>query len=416
MCATTTNPATAHAATREPIRRLIVLARMQSLRLPTRRSYGLLGVAGLASLAGCQQGPDNTFATSAVSDGAAGVAAYVARHGDVVAACFLPEPAMQGPGAIQGVADPAAKTAVAVNRLVVAVDSSGSMAARSGGETKMDAAKRAAVAFLATVPSKTQVGVVAFGHRGNNKASGKAESCRAVEPIFPLAANDRAGVTRALGQIRPTGWTPLASAITTAGAFFSPSTTPGAQVVYIVSDGLETCGGDPVAAARALAKSPVKAIVNIVGFDLSSADRAQLGAVAAAGGGSFVEVRSGADIARALDQIEHKASAVSAMTTEYFDAGGRITANNLASGKYTTALNQCLSRSTSAERDGVAKAAASLPPADRAAMMEAVRARHAQARARADALAAHVLASANSANAAITAQQGNSERRLEIKR
>ena len=375
-----------------------------------------LGLAAMILVAGCQPTPTGESSSGATGKAADRLAGYLREHGDAVGACFVPEPAMQGPGATQDVADPAKRASVAVNRLVIAIDASGSMAARAGDETKMDAAKRAATAFLASVPGGTQVGLVAFGHRGNNAASGKAESCRGVETLYPLAATDRAAVTVAMQRIRPTGWTPLAAAIRTAGAAFSPSTTPGAQVVYVVSDGLETCGGDPVAAARALNAGPVKAIVNIVGFDLQPSDRAQLAAVAAAGGGSFVEVRSGAQIDQAFEQLWHKARAVSAMSTEYFDAGGRITANNLASGKYTTTLNLCVAHGTTAESDGFAQTLAGVAPVERQAALDALRVRHDRLRARSDAVAAHVLTSANRANAAITTQQSSSEKRLGVDR
>src|SRR5699024_10051640 len=87
--------------------------------------------------------------------------------------------------------------------------------------------------------------------------------------------------------IQATGWTPLAAAISKAGASFQPRAGMGEQVVFVVSDGLETCGGDPVAAARALHESEVHAIVNIIGFDIAAEDRRALEAVAAAGGGTF---------------------------------------------------------------------------------------------------------------------------------
>ena len=42
-----------------------------------------------------------------------------------------------------------------------------------------------------------------------------------------------------------------------------PVGTPGEQVIYVVSDGEETCGGDPVAVARRINSGRTRAVVNV---------------------------------------------------------------------------------------------------------------------------------------------------------
>ncbi len=371
-------------------------------------------------LVGCGT-PSRTESSTNASDGAGAAgrriaAAYIDAHGKALDTCFGPPPAIRGPGAIQTVSDDATAAQAAINRVMIAIDASGSMAARIGGETKMDAAKRAAIGFLGGIPAGTQVGLVAFGHRGTNLPSGKGASCRGVETIYRLGSANTAQVEAALRGVRPTGWTPLASAITAAGSSFSPSRTPGAQVVYVVSDGLETCGGDPVAAARTLNRGPVKAVVNIIGFDLAPADRAQLAAVASAGGGTFVEAKTGSDIGRIMDEVRRKARAASAMTTEYFDGGARSTDNNFAVGKYTTDLNFCVAHATSAEttglQAGIAAAKVSIPESE--AAMAVLRQRHQAYVDRSSKVSADLLARAKQANDAIAAQQHSSEKRLGV--
>jgi Ca-activated chloride channel homolog len=64
----------------------------------------------------------------------------------------------------------------------------------------------------------------------------------------------------------------------------------GNNVVYIVSDGIETCDGNPVEAAKKLHESNIKAEVNIIGFDVDNKGQQQLKAVAEAGGGEFQSV------------------------------------------------------------------------------------------------------------------------------
>jgi Ca-activated chloride channel family protein len=94
-------------------------------------------------------------------------------------------------------------------------------------------------------------------------------------------------------------------------------------VIYVVSDGQETCGGDPVATTRAINAGPTRAVVNIIGFAVPSGEAAALAAVASAGGGRFVNVD-------AADQVD----AIAARIRE----SGRQAANTLAESG-TTARN-----------------------------------------------------------------------------
>ena len=77
------------------------------------------------------------------------------------------------------------------SHLILAIDASGSMAGSIGGETKMEIAKREAVSFLSELDENISVGLVVYGHRGNNKEDGKAESCTSSEMIHGFDA-DRA--------------------------------------------------------------------------------------------------------------------------------------------------------------------------------------------------------------------------------
>ena len=384
-----------------------------------RRLRRAAPIAALLALAACgQANPAQTGSNAEGAKQSAVLAGFVQAQGADFEGCFAGRPVMAAPGALAQGPDGAPPKPVPVASLVIAIDASGSMAARIGGESKMDAAKRAATGFLAGIPAGTRVGLVAFGHRGNNTPDGKARSCSAVEAVYPLGQANAAEVGRALQQVQATGWTPLAAAITAAGASFAPGTPAGAQVVYVVSDGLETCGGDPVAAARALNAGPVKAVVNIIGFDLSAADRAQLQAVASAGGGSFVEAGSAGALTDALAGLFRKAGAVSAITTERFDAGGRTTDNNMAAGRYTTKLNLCIAQAASSESaklpaylDG-----AGIADADREAARVALVDRHERYRARSQTVADAVAADATAANQKIAAQARASEGRLGLDR
>src|SRR5689334_2161124 len=182
-------------------------------------------------------------------DSAAYLANYLSRKdpNECLRSVDLVRPKLPGQAAPDGDA-----SAPRPRRLVLAIDSSGSMRAVISGERKLDAARRAAAEFLDATPPDVEVGLVVFGHKGDSSKGGKAASCAGVETLYPVGPANRPAIEAALAGLRATGWTPLAGAIDHAGGMFAPSEVAGEQVLYVVSDGLETCGGDPVAAARRL--------------------------------------------------------------------------------------------------------------------------------------------------------------------
>lgn len=188
------------------------------------------------------------------------------------------------------------------DQAVIAIDASGSMRGRAGGKRKLATVKTATRAFLQTVPSDVEVGLLAFGHRGSNDERDKAMSCAAVEMLSDPARVDEPKLDKALDGLQAKGWTPLAAAITQAGAAFKPETDKKKRhrAVFVVSDGLETCDGDPIAAAQALRNSNVKAVVNIIGFDVSKKDRHTLEQVAHAGGGVYVHAANQRELEKHL--------------------------------------------------------------------------------------------------------------------
>jgi Ca-activated chloride channel family protein len=206
-------------------------------------------------------------------------------------------------------------------RVIVMIDGSGSMAGRMGGRSKLELAREAALGFVDGLPASVQTSLLVFGQQGNNRPDGKATSCSAIDVLAPMSA-DRGRLRTALGQVRAVGWTPLAAGLERAEALLAASATPGEQVIYVVSDGEETCGGDPVAVARRINGGRTRAIVNVIGFNLPSGEAAKLGAVAQAGGGGFVNLSSEAELERFTAQVREQirrtdnAAATSLATTD----------------------------------------------------------------------------------------------------
>ncbi|MFC0190525.1 VWA domain-containing protein [Fictibacillus aquaticus] len=183
--------------------------------------------------------------------------------------------------------------------VAILLDASGSMAAKAGGTDKMTAAKEALKKFAGSMPKDANVMLRVYGHKGSNDDKDKKLSCSSTEMMYPLGKYDAAAFEKSLAAFKPTGWTPLAASI--AAAEKDLQGKEGNNVVYIVSDGIETCDGNPVEAAKKLHESNIQAEVNIIGFDVDNEGQQQLKAVAEAGGGKFESVSSQKEL---FDEVE----------------------------------------------------------------------------------------------------------------
>lgn len=342
-------------------------------------------IAFALALSGCGRGAEDgaqngTFAGS--SDGSAGDVAEARAYADKFITenpdrCFadvgLDRPTLEA-RISEGLGPRVLPT-----RVVVAVDGSGSMAGRIGGQTKLDLARDAAVRFLDGLPASVQASLIVFGEQGDNGEAGKARSCKSVDLLAPMS-NDRSRLSAVVSRIRAVGWTPLAAALDKAEALFAQSSTAGDQVIYVVSDGRETCGGDPVSSARRINGGATRAIVNIIGFGLPSSEAAALKAVSAAGGGNFVNVNSRSDYDDIFERVRESnrqasnavrrsnAIASNAVQTSNALASAAVCVSNIVSSENVALSNDLAARAVRGEAVPFGRAAQALLKQRHAAM------------------------------------------------
>lgn len=189
------------------------------------------------------------------------------------------------------------------------LDSSGSMRGPAGGgETKLDAAKDALGRFVAGTPSDFNLGFLVFGHKGSNRQEDKAASCRAPELLDPIGEVDFRSLPRTLRSFEPTGFTPIARSLAQAERAFDGASDADNRII-LVTDGVETCGGNPVAQARALKQAGIAVTVDVVGFDIGKAgDREKLRRIAEATGGTYTDAQTGDQLKRYFDGLRDRAS------------------------------------------------------------------------------------------------------------
>lgn len=188
-------------------------------------------------------------------------------------------------------------------RIEIVLDVSGSMRSSLGSEVKIEAAKSAIRQTVAGIPDGSVVALRYYGHRVAQER--KDESCKDTELVVQFQPLDKLRFLGALDKAVPRGQTPIAYALQQAAQDFgAPSDEERAMI--LVSDGIETCGGDPLATVRELTAKGFKVKVHTIGFDVDAAARAQLEAISGATGGEYFDARSASALAETLGKLTQR--------------------------------------------------------------------------------------------------------------
>ena len=182
----------------------------------------------------------------------------------------------------------------------VILDASGSMNGKlTGGEMKIVAAKSAVSELVRKMPDGAVLSFRAYGHQSPREK----HDCQDTEFLVPFGppSKNRGQIEAKAKGLTARGYTPITQVITK-GAEDFPADFQGDKVIVLVSDGKETCEGDPCAMAQALAKKGMKLVIHTVGFGVDEAAKSQLECVARATGGRYFPAESTAELIKVLSQ------------------------------------------------------------------------------------------------------------------
>jgi Ca-activated chloride channel family protein len=199
-------------------------------------------------------------------------------------------------------------------KLMLVLDSSGSMKEKVAGTTKIAAAKDALGTVIDKLPANQQVGLRVYGAKVfSAKDKGACtDSQRAVD----LGTDNRTNLKSAVAKYKPYGETPTGYALQQAGKDLGKD---GQRTIVLVSDGESTCSPDPCKVAAELAESGVQLHIDVIGLNVSGKARNQLQCIAGSGNGSYYDAQDADDLVGALDTLSTRAA------RPYESIGQRIT-------------------------------------------------------------------------------------------
>lgn len=208
---------------------------------------------------------------------------------------------------------------------VLIFDASGSMAQQVDGDSRINLAKNAVSDYINSLEGDVNLSVVAYGHKGDNTQSGKAESCAGIEEIYYMGPVNGSVVTSKVNALAPNGWTPITDSLKKAESILKNSEAVGKKHIILLSDGEETCGGDPIAYAKELCAEGV--VVDVIGLDVSGIAQSQLTGVAA-GCGEYYAVGSADDFSVVVDSMGVKVN-TGDVKVNVGDDGARVQTGNV---------------------------------------------------------------------------------------
>jgi len=209
------------------------------------------------------------------------------------------------------------REAAPVNILFI-VDGSRSMLEMLEHDTqKMDAAKQVLQQALSRIPNDVNIGLRVFGqgstgpqHSMFGIAGGLdiGRECTNSALWVPIAQHNRRSFIEKVRQIKPYGMTPLAYAIGQAAAHDFRN-VEGSKVIILITDGADTCSGNPCEIIARLPSLGIKLKVDVVGLALGREPEArkQLDCIAKSSGGKYYDAKSSGELINGISASVSKA-------------------------------------------------------------------------------------------------------------
>ena len=189
------------------------------------------------------------------------------------------------------------------------LDGSGSMWGQIDGVAKIETAKGTLTKLMDEVPADSRLGFMTYGTKSKS-------SCTDVS-VMNQIGSDRGAIKSNIQGLRPLGKTPIQKSLID-GLNVLANAEPGdvQKSLVLISDGIETCDGDPCAVAASASERGVNMQIHVVGFDVDAEARNQLECIAKAGGGQYFNASDTEGFKTAMNKVVEMAQAAPAPAPE----------------------------------------------------------------------------------------------------
>ncbi|TGL44406.1 vWA domain-containing protein [Leptospira perdikensis] len=178
-------------------------------------------------------------------------------------------------------------------RYVFILDASGSMSEKWDGKTRMVVAKEKLLQLLGGLPKDVSVGLVAYGNR--------IAGCSSARLYHPIQRGGASVVSQKISSIVPAGSTPIAQTLNVVGEYLL-NEIQETEIIFI-SDGVESCDGDPKAVLYQLKQSGKKFRLQVLGIDIDPKGEEDLKRLSILGDGNYFPLKRPEDYDSSFKRI-----------------------------------------------------------------------------------------------------------------
>ena len=181
---------------------------------------------------------------------------------------------------------------------MIVFDASGSMTGMGFGETsvrRIEQVRRALAQVLPEVAPVRNLGLIVFG-------PGSRNACENIDLRLPPVPNSASRIMAEVDGVQPYGQTQLTSAVAAAAEALHFRKRPA--VIVLLTDGEETCQGNPCTLGRELKKQGANVTVHVIRYMLRFASEPSGGyyarCLSEATGGLFISTETTDELVEAL--------------------------------------------------------------------------------------------------------------------
>ncbi|MDX2003226.1 MAG: VWA domain-containing protein [Chitinophagales bacterium] len=218
-------------------------------------------------------------------------------------------------------------------RILFVLDGSGSMKDKWGEQTKFEIAKKLLARTVDSIQKAdptVEIGIRIFGHQNTRDE----KNCKDTKLEVPFAKANKNEVEAALGKVDPKGWTLIAYSIYQAAQDF-PTQPDVKNALIIVTDGLETCGGDICAASKMLKEKRITLKPFIIGMGLKPEEEKAFNCV-----GAFINAGTEQGFKQALTTTVAQSLGTTTVQINLLDGNGKPTETNVEISIYDSHSHQ----------------------------------------------------------------------------
>lgn len=201
-----------------------------------------------------------------------------------------------------------------LTRILFLLDASSSMLNPWEGKTKMDVARSVIAEIADSLPSGTsvQTALRVYGHQSINTAN----DCNDTKLEVPFASDNASAIRYRLNAIRPKGITPLALSLEKSADDF-PYDANARNIVVLVTDGEESCGGDPCAISLLMQQKQVYLKPFVIGLNLDPSAYSAMDCI-----GNYFNVQQPDALRSVMKTVEQRITAAASVRVNLLDEAG----------------------------------------------------------------------------------------------